>query len=205
MPGSAKIHSPRVGLYKHLKIHIVCKKKIQQNKAELISFYLVHRHQLRLVTYTDCFGIRRRFIFILSVFRNGGGRAAGLWGVCDSGLLAEGAVVTAVPPVHRVIQQWGQWRREQLLFSFLCSLLHWAIAAPGTQRKSSCTSRILVNSPQHKALHFIYWEASSVLESTLQSCALPGEAQGDSSENSAASAFPMTAETFCFGGQLAVH
>lgn len=41
------------------------------------------------------------------MFRNRGGRAAGLRGVCDVGLLAEGAVVAAVPPVHRLIQEGG--------------------------------------------------------------------------------------------------
>lgn len=90
------------------------------------------------------------------MFRSRGGGAAGLWGVGDRGLLAEGAAVAAVPPVHGVIQEGGQGRREQLLFSFLCHLLHWAAAAPGTQRKKGCTSRILVNSPHHETLHFIY-------------------------------------------------
>lgn len=41
------------------------------------------------------------------MFRNRGGRAAGLRGVGDVGFLAEGAVVTAVPTVHRLVQQGG--------------------------------------------------------------------------------------------------
>lgn len=69
---------PCVGLQKHLETHTVWGKKIQQNEGELISFHLVHCHQLRLATYTDSFGVRRRFIFILSVFRSRGGRAGGL-------------------------------------------------------------------------------------------------------------------------------
>lgn len=99
-------HCSWVGLHKHLKIDSGGK-NIKQNKAKLILFYLVHFQQLRSVTYTDSFGVRRGFIFILSVFRNRGGRAAGLRGVCDVGLLAEGAVVTTVPPVHRLIQEGG--------------------------------------------------------------------------------------------------
>lgn len=95
-----------VELHRHLKID-TGGKKIKQNKAKLILFYLVHFQQLKLVTYTDSFGVRRGFIFILSVFRNRGGRAAGLRGVCDVGLLAEGAVVTAVPPVYRLVQEGG--------------------------------------------------------------------------------------------------
>lgn len=95
-----------LGLHKHLKID-TGENKIKRNKAKLILFYLVDFQQLKLVTYTDSFGVRRGFILILSVFRNRGGRAAGLRGVCDVGLLAEGAVVTAVPPVHRLIQEGG--------------------------------------------------------------------------------------------------
>jgi len=95
-----------VGLRKDLKID-TGEKKIKQNKAKLILFSLVHFQQQRSVTYTDSFGVGRGFIFILSVFRNRGGSAAGLRGVCDGGLLAEGAVVTAVPPVHRLVQEGG--------------------------------------------------------------------------------------------------
>lgn len=82
-------------------------KQIQQNKAKFILVSLVQFQRMRSVTYTDPFGVGRGLIFILSVFRNRGGRAAGLRGACDTGLLAEGAAFNTVPPVHRLIQEGG--------------------------------------------------------------------------------------------------